>query len=334
MEWIREFQVITVLPDVVPIQYDFVPDYAIGISIQGVWNEYDTVAFPRSVTGSIYRMLGDPDVHIPSAGVAFRVPVHTACLAITARLLAWRRPYTDSAYARAFGIPTNIQQLYDAIKEAKRRQSSVLVNIEWPHLYYGARSQWSTPWMAELGQEWLAANPIYVPDYIEYTATILSLLRPPFRPFPQPAATRLSNGVAAPHTNGIASGLTSPPSHHSTFETLPGPVYDEIRDNLDIHSIQCLRSCSSKVRNSIALTPRFWKDRLLSGEAVPWLWDIDTAQVELADVDNDWGGLVRALRMPGRYLDQRLPIGLRNRIRIFKIVEEIRLRCEERRPGW
>ncbi|KAF3225406.1 hypothetical protein TWF106_002545 [Orbilia oligospora] len=319
MQWLGQFQVVTKLPDVIPISYDFLPSQEIGVSILAEWQERNKIKFPRSMTSGIYFVFKGPDIHAPAVGAAFRVPVHSACLAIVARVLKWRKPYLDSEYSRGLRLPTNIQQLYDALREAKRRQSNILVNIEWPNLYHGARSQWSGAWLPELGKEWLSADPVFILDSVGWTATILSLLRPLFE---QPAAPEF----------GITGSYMGEKKHtfgQSKFENLPVTVYDGIRDNLDIHSVQSLRMCSSKVRKSIVLTPRFWRDRLLNGEAVPWLWDIDARQVKNFSLANDWGALVQALRMPGRYNDDRLPIGLRNRIRIFTIIAEIRLELLE-----
>ncbi|KAF3314701.1 hypothetical protein TWF173_004514 [Orbilia oligospora] len=277
MQWLGHFQVVTKLPDVIPISYDFLPSQEIGVSILAEWQERNKIKFPRSMTSGIYFVFKGPDIHAPAVGAAFRVPVHSACLAIVARVMNWRKPYLDSEYSRDLRVPTNIQQLYDALREAKRRQSNILVNIEWPNLYHGARSQWSAAWLPELGKEWLSADPVFILDSTGWTATILSLLRPLFE---QPAAPEFGITGEKNYTFG-----------HSKFEDLPVTVYDGIRDNLDIHSVQSLRMCSSKVRKSIVLTPRFWRDRLLNGEAVPWLWDIDARQVKNFSLANDWGAL-------------------------------------------
>ncbi|KAK6332976.1 hypothetical protein TWF718_010803 [Orbilia javanica] len=307
--WTGDFQVITRLPDIIPTQYDFLPDFPISVSPRAYWRLRNQVSFPLAMTGGSYTVFDDLSNHAPGHGIVFRVPAHSACLTILDRLLAWRRPYRNSSYPRVQGLPTDIQQIYDAIQQAKDEESDLLVNIEWPNLYLNARHYWNEPWLCELGKEWFAADPINITDP---TPTIISWLQP----LPQPAQSApTQHNALAPQTGNL-----------SPIEALPATVHDGIRDSLDIQSAESLRRCSSTMHNALKLTPRFWRTKLLRGEAVPWLWDLDIRQVEVFDVAHDWSGLIRELKRPDLYNDNRLPIGLRNRIRIFRIIEEIRLR--------
>lgn len=74
-----------------------------------------------------------------------------------------------------------------------------------------------------------------------------------------------------------------------------------------------------------------WCDALLSSDAFPWLWDLaaDTVREKQRAGTWDWERLVRALAQvtihEPRDETLRLPLGLRNRRRIWRLLEEARL---------
>ena len=85
-------------------------------------------------------------------------------------------------------------------------------------------------------------------------------------------------------------------------------------------------------------SPNFWRFRLTNqlGRSHPWLWDIDVAMCKAKDLEPlrtgttkwDWERLVRALAQkdvfePGGSMADGVPLGLRNRRRIWRMIEDI-----------
>lgn len=74
----------------------------------------------------------------------------------------------------------------------------------------------------------------------------------------------------------------------------------------------------------------WWLQALLDGKILPWLFDLDTDMIKQKDAepqDWDWEYLVRTLAQveafePGNTMENA-PLGLRNRRRIWRILEEI-----------
>jgi hypothetical protein len=96
------------------------------------------------------------------------------------------------------------------------------------------------------------------------------------------------------------------------------------------------------------LDQSYWKEMLMSGRFLPYLWDLDLELLEAKasqlpeKVEWDWERLIRQLSQSG-FLDYiakaagfsnflpHVPYGLRNRRRIWRILEEMKLDDMKRR---
>lgn len=85
------------------------------------------------------------------------------------------------------------------------------------------------------------------------------------------------------------------------------------------------------------LSPRHWRLALLDGTVLPWLWDLDAKASDPYEPDVwDWELLVRMLAQttifePGNAMED-VPLGLRNRRRIWRLLEEMRVGDSELPP--
>ena len=81
------------------------------------------------------------------------------------------------------------------------------------------------------------------------------------------------------------------------------------------------------------ISPSYWRQALINGVILPWLWDLDLRVVmrkeaELQGGDEwNWELLVRQLAQGDLYEPRKvledLPLGLRNRRRIWRLVGDI-----------
>ncbi len=150
-----------------------------------------------------------------------------------------------------------------------------------------------------------------------------------------------------------------PASHHgkSWLESLPVELLLEIVSYLPTTAVLRLRRCSTTLLAQIAIDQRFWRDRLVFGELIGWLFDLDWNQCrakdrsdsvmwdwkrlalllgqnaftnELMDLSEkapstsvDWGRFLACKQLAVSEGMENQPLGLRNRRRIWKILEGI-----------
>ncbi|MCJ1238735.1 hypothetical protein MMC14_006726 [Varicellaria rhodocarpa] len=133
------------------------------------------------------------------------------------------------------------------------------------------------------------------------------------------------------------SSMAEPPQNHTFSENLsnlPRQIFQEVFGNLypsNNLTTQCNR----------LMAPLLWRETLSTKSLIPWLWDIDEEACRQKDTQTpddpsehwDWELLVRTLTQervfePDHPL-QHAPHGLRNRRRIWGIVEEIMQTSEE-----
>lgn len=162
-------------------------------------------------------------------------------------------------------------------------------------------------------------------------------------PFPIPNLLRQILAYLKPLPASVTS-ITAP-SLQSELDSLPVEIQLEIHQNMHPFTdppIQCTRK----------LAPSTWKELLFHQQLLPWLWDLgqpETADypfhasvhgsltdenadtsVQQSDNENlwDWELLVRQLAQldsfePGGVMES-LPYALRNRRRIWRLLEEAR----------
>ncbi|KAI9706305.1 MAG: hypothetical protein M1820_004881 [Bogoriella megaspora] len=185
-----------------------------------------------------------------------------------------------------------------------------------PHNYYMpniSESEW------EMNVPIVEADPVVIPDLIEAISRHL-------RPLPQ---DQENYPQSSPEVDAFRRHLGR----------LPVEVMDLIETfihPLDEPTLSCNR----------ILSPSFWRDGLVSGRLIPFLWDLvpTSAHAQSSALGRinwfkavtseegqqwDWELLVRQLSQPGAFEDGQLfsdvPIGLKNRRRIWRLVEDMYL---------
>ncbi|KAL8788412.1 MAG: hypothetical protein Q9195_007291 [Heterodermia aff. obscurata] len=196
--------------------------------------------------------------------------------------------------------------------------------LEWEHQYYGAAR---------------FADGSVIPDLTVYILSKLSPIQPvlPLEP-PQPVIT---------FTDRSLSSLTA-------LETLSTESLQLITLHAGASAALRLRRCSKTIYFKLSLTQSFWRDHLVSGSLIEYLWDLDRVLCIQKDGQGhwDWKTLAQKLRKPsilenalaksldsmeidddektafeqkvrqgGEFSDA--PMGLRNRCRLVKIVGDI-----------
>lgn len=121
---------------------------------------------------------------------------------------------------------------------------------------------------------------------------------------------------------------------HKTALDLPPDLISFVQNEL--HG---LHNCSLK-RSTQTHLPEYWREIFLRG--FPWLWDLDREQCRLKDSETyddgskirwDWERLVRHLAQDDVFTSSEgltnAPEGLKNRRRIWRCLDEMRVPIEE-----
>ena len=139
-----------------------------------------------------------------------------------------------------------------------------------------------------------------------------------------------------------------------SLESLPNEIVNQIVYFLPVTATLSVKSCSKALASKVSLDQKFWRNALITGDLVPWLWDLDVNECHTKDRSGnwDWKRLAQMLRhakifesalkqsMDGRDVDgpQRkiienihdtdismsdAPLGLKNRCRLVRLVEDI-----------
>lgn len=155
-----------------------------------------------------------------------------------------------------------------------------------------------------------------------------------------------------PHPITTSSDRSS--SSLAALETLSTEIIDLIALHAGASASLRLRRCSKTVYSKISLTQSFWRDHLVSGSLIDYLWELDRAACIQKDAQGhwDWKALVQKLRKPyilenalasslesqeiddnekttfeqrvrqgGEFSDA--PMGLQNRCRLVRIIRDI-----------
>ncbi|CAG8973140.1 hypothetical protein HYALB_00008671 [Hymenoscyphus albidus] len=284
---------------------------------------------------------------ITTAGSFF--PIHLRCLTLVENTI--KHQVDINSHTEISGIAAIqyfyrcLERLKPLIRESQERFTGK--GVEWEHGYYGARRFWFDSWTMEMGWEFLCADPFDIPDLTDFL---------------------LNNLVEIPASE-VDLFQQNPKSDGVSLDTLPTEIIDKIISNLPTTSILSLHRTCRKLSNQIRLDQSFWRDRLIAGTIVPFLWDIDEAaclekdEKSMKNMCWDWKELARTLReepfvelvlkdvlnqplMQGLGLDHlsyfneishtattglsgNPPLGLINRIRIGRIIKEAILRSGE-----
>ena len=140
----------------------------------------------------------------------------------------------------------------------------------------------------------------------------------------------------------------------SILESPPNEIIKYIVSLLPVTSTLTLRCCSKSLASKVSLDQMFWRNGLIAGGLVPWLWDLDVKECHAKDRSGswDWKQLAQTLRRakifesalkesvaggeangPERMIIDNVhdtdvsmrdaPLGLQNRCRLARLVKDI-----------
>ncbi|KAH8586573.1 hypothetical protein B0O99DRAFT_695378 [Bisporella sp. PMI_857] len=279
----------------------FVSDHASHVWQEGyvfILNNHDYYTFSPDKSGNIM------------------FPIHDACLEVIEHVLESQNevltPDMPHATLKTFYYSLCKQYARNAMKPP--RVNSYLGGLEWDHDYYGALEfQGYYDWEAGHGDEWYCANPIPIPDL---TPFILSLL----------TKTSSSSETSKNQQHPVSRADSTPAAPR--LEGLPVEILHHISSILPIPSLFALRLSSKTLAAYLYPDNQFWFQSLVSGSLIPYLWDLNAkiCYGKYLEAEWDWKALARLLcrkneemKIEGRMAGA--PIGLRNRYRIWKIIE-------------
>lgn len=147
----------------------------------------------------------------------------------------------------------------------------------------------------------------------------------------------LLQGTVAPQED--QPSFSQGPQSLGAIERLPTELLDHISTYLSANAALSLHLTSKTLATKVPLDNNFWRESIMSGSALPVLWDLDVRELGRrrqdllenprgADVTWDWravGQLLATKRFPLKSSDPRivdLPNGLWNRRRIWTIIEQ------------
>lgn len=220
-------------------------------------------------------------------------PTRLTSLADFVKLVLERRKLNEAAWDRMMGKVASSEMMASAWNARG--------GVEWDHEYFGGRRFWGMDgWEEELGYEWLVTDP----STLDATPYLLSHLSPcknsPLLNLP-------------PHEESLSP---------AALELLPEPALASIIEHLSLPSILRLRRCSKILFERIRLGQWFFRRRLLEGTLAPYLPSIpQTSPLTRYGVEWDWKALARLMiEEEGTFEDKQVPRGLRNRKRIWNMI--------------
>jgi hypothetical protein len=112
------------------------------------------------------------------------------------------------------------------------------------------------------------------------------------------------------------------------LEALPVEILHHISSFLPVPSVFALRLSCKTLAACLYPDNQFWFQRLVSGSLIPYLWDLDAKVCHRKYIEAvwDWRELARLLCRKDQVMNGEgrmvvAPIGLRNRCRVWKIVD-------------
>ncbi|KAH8669504.1 hypothetical protein BGZ60DRAFT_407612 [Tricladium varicosporioides] len=287
-----------------------------------------------------------PDITSPESFF----PIHCKCLTLVERVV--KRKNFPSSEGSVSGVAA-IQYFYESLNTlrsiVREDQDGVTgKGIEWKHDYYGARRFWFDSWTMEPGWEFLCADPFEIATLTDYLLSNLEFI---------PAQEVRQKPLVSNKIQQVERDCSL-----AALDALPIELLNKMVAFLPISSILRLHRTNQKLKNKISLNQTFWRDQLVSGRTVPFIWDLDREACLQKDNEApnnmywDWKALTRnlleepfvELALKNR-LSQPLaddlgsrsleswrklssgasdklkgspPLGLINRVRILKIIEE------------
>lgn len=215
-----------------------------------------------------------------------------------------------------------------------------LQKVEHSHLYFGARRFWTDPWDCEPGFEYLCADPIHELGVEAFISTVLA--------YHQPSRKCLSS---------LSSQQLEPPSKtlssDDTFIRLPREIIDIVVSHLSLQD--ALSLCSSSRKLLDLSDSNFWRTQTIQLHGC-WFWEL--RDHPMSSLKDNWKKLLQILTInrsrireeaepywlttfaskndgtEGGSIDGAevtvlpLPLGLRNRQRIWMCLETVGTKAE------
>lgn len=237
----------------------------------------------------------------------------------------------------AHGCLPTVRSFYDKLRKECLRSADEWGNVYWPHDYYGAIEHWGyNDW--EYGEGCVVSRiSLQTPSTCLYSSQKYLL-----NPLHDRSLTTFALELLKPAQNQLRlqQDLTrETASNRINLESLPTEIVDQIVSLLPAPSAYSLRLVSSRLASKIPLNQQFFRQQLLGGNIVPFIWDLDaqacrnmqrrTPEGEDADEYWDWRQLAHDLsdvkgiveRGPD-VNDNPIPSGLWNRCRLWLTVVE------------
>ncbi|KAH8678383.1 hypothetical protein BX600DRAFT_507334 [Xylariales sp. PMI_506] len=256
-------------------------------------NQFKVSGSPQAIE-AFYVELDHSSPRVTQGGALYLV-THRACLQLAHRFIDGREEVQDTFNMRPEDEISCIKQLWEVLY---RRMPASLPSISEyilaePHDYFGGRRCRNVYWEPDDDIQYgqlLEADPVETPNVTE---SILQNLEP------------------------------EPSDHAKKTLTDDNKVYVQERPTGN--------SVGEQVYGHPHHSQGWWCDALADGKLFAWLWDLDKEAIRTKqrDGDWDWERLARSFSQVDIYeptnatLD--LPLGLRNRRRIWRVLEEARL---------
>lgn len=286
-----------------------------------------------------------PDIASPDSFF----PVHLSCLTLIEQFVKCKTFIKSEKPTSGITAIQYFYKVLDSLRPLIREDPDGVTGkgIEWKHGYYGARRFWFDSWTMEPGWEFLCADPFEIATFTDFLLSNLNLI--PVREAQQELL------VLNKHQTANDCSIAA-------LDALPNELLNKIIALLPISSILNLHRTNRKLFNKISLDQNFWRDQLVSGRLISFIWDLDREpclQKDNEASDNtcwDWRALARDLveepfvelalknrlsesladGLGRRHLESwrelskgattKLkgppPLGLINRVRILRIIEE------------
>jgi hypothetical protein len=236
-------------------------------------------------------------------------------------------------------LPT-LRTYYDRLRTECKRNTDEWGNVYWPHDYYDAVEYWGyADWEYEEGCQ-VYNTPLRTSSICSHRFQKYLI-----DPLHDNSLTTFALGLLKPAAHQLQSTksmIRATSGTRGKLESLPTEIIDQIVSSLPAPSALCARLVSSTLASKIPLNQRFFRERLIEGNLIPYIWDLDqqacrntqryVPKDEDADEYWDWRQLARDLgnvkgiveRDPDDE-DDLIPRGFWNRCRLWLTVIEAEL---------
>ncbi|MCJ1237543.1 hypothetical protein MMC14_005529 [Varicellaria rhodocarpa] len=269
-------------------------------------------------------------------------PIHQACIQIATRVFNAENQRTtsrtSSSSRRSSGVLSKIlSAAITRFGDLQNRVFRVNGSLRWGGCHKAADYP-DEVWLTSKEENWNVSNPSTLPPAFSNPQPTLT----PQLPFLQ---VKITSPLPLPSSNTtpFILSLLYPLSQSSLTDiALNAPLTHQITNYLPPELFNTITTLLHPFRNpsltpSRVLPPIWWREALIAGTFTPWLWDLNAEACRRYDEDdgedeqseddqkrsdaavNDESDVEK----PASLIDAKVPLGLRNRRRIWGTVEEI-----------